>query len=254
MKDLISRFAPAVIFALVGLAAIIFGANTGQGSEFLIGGGALLLVAVVVLLNALQILTNQLSLVASAVLIIAGLGLTYMNYDSINGPIQFLKEKERRYAYVVQGLKDIREAQIAYKKVAGTYTASFDTLKTFIMSDSIPQVKKFGSVPDGLTQEEALDSGYLRLDTNLVPAMDVIYTKDYLASRFAKHPLDVANLEKVPFTEGTYNMEASTIERTGGIIVPVVEVKDGAPFDETDVMKFGSLSDPSTSGNWKEEK
>lgn len=254
MKDLISRFAPALILSIVGIGALIVGSQTGQGSEYMIGGGALLLVAIVVFLNAIQVLNNMMSTIASVVLLVAALGLAYLNFDSINRPIQFLKEKESRYTYVVQGLKDIREAQLAFKKLNGNYAPTFDSLKTFILTDSIPVVKKTGSVKDGLTMQESIDSGYLVLDTNLVPASEVIYNSEYIKSRFTNHKLDINYLDNVPFTEGMFEMEVGTVERTGGLEVPVIEVRDGSPFDETDVMKFGSLSDPSTSGNWKEEK
>jgi len=255
MKDLISRFAPAFILSIVGIGALIVGAQTGQGSEYMIGGVALLLVAIVVLLNALQILNNMLSVVASAVLVLVAVVLSYFNFDSINRPIQFLKEKEMRYAYVVQGLKDIREAQLAYKKLNGVYAPTFDSLKTFILQDSIPVVKKFGAVKDGLTMQESIDSGFLRLDTTLILAQEVIYNDDYIATRYPMHKLDVPSLDDVPFTDnGKFTLEVGTVERTGGVEVPVMLVQDGAPFDPTDVMKVGSLSDPSTSGNWKEEK
>jgi len=254
MKDLISRFAPAFILSIVGIGALIVGAQTGQGAEYMIGGGALLLVAIVVLLNALQILNNMLSVAASAVLLLVAVILSYFNFDSINRPIQFLKEKEMRYAYVVQGLKDIREAQLAYKKLNGVYAPTFDSLKTFILQDSIPVVKKFGAVKDGLTMQESIDSGFLRLDTTLILAQNVIYNDEYLASRYAMHKLNITALDEVPFTDGKFSLEVAKVERTGGVEVPVMLIQDGAPFDPNDVMKVGSLSDPSTSGNWKEEK
>lgn len=255
MKDLISRFTPVLIFTVLGLLVIIFGVNTGQGSEYMIGGGALLLIAVVVLLNALQIISNTISMVVSLVLVLVSAGLIYYNFQSINGPIQFLKEKNRRYAYVIQNLKDIREAQLAYKKKNGVFATTFDTLVTFVETDSIPLVKRSGSVPDGLTMELAIDSGYLHLDTSLVPAKEVIYTKEYMDSRYKKQPLVLDSLEYIPFGGGAkFEMEVSSIERTGGIQVPVIEVRDSNPFDPTEVMKFGSMSEPSTSGNWKEEK
>ena len=255
MKDLISRFTPVLIFTLLGLLVIVFGVNSGQGSEFMIGGGAILLIALIVLLNALQIVSNIISVVLSVLLLVASAGLIYYNFDSINGPIQFLKKKEKRYAYVIQNLKDIREAQLAFKKQNGKYAPTFDSLVQFVKTDSIPVVKRSGSVPDGLTMELAIDSGYLTLDTSLVPAMEVVYPEEYKAARYKRQPLSLDSLKYVPFGGGAeFEMEVSTIERTGGIQVPVIEVRDSKPFDPTDVMKFGSLSEPSTSGNWKEEK
>ena len=44
---------------------------------------------------------------------------SYKIYDSINGPINFNKTKNERYAQVIDRLKDIRKAQIAHKDVKG---------------------------------------------------------------------------------------------------------------------------------------
>ena len=57
---------------------------------------------------------------------------SYKIYDSINGPINFNKTKNERYAKVINRLKDIRKAQIAHKDVKGTYANNFDSLIQFI--------------------------------------------------------------------------------------------------------------------------
>ena len=47
-------------------------------------------------------------------------------YGSINGPIEFNKVKNERYLKVIDKLKDIRNAQIAYKSVNGIYSDNFE--------------------------------------------------------------------------------------------------------------------------------
>ena len=42
---------------------------------------------------------------------------------------------------LIEQLKDIRKAQNAYKDVNNKYTGSFDTLISFIKSDSMPMIK-----------------------------------------------------------------------------------------------------------------
>jgi len=63
--------------------------------------------------------------------LVAGV-LVYLIYDSINGPIKFNKLKEERYAKVIERMKDIRDAELAYKDVTGRFTGSFDELIAFI--------------------------------------------------------------------------------------------------------------------------
>lgn len=50
----------------------------------------------------------------------------------INGPVEFNKVKEERYAKVIGKLKDIQTAQLAYQSLTGKFTNSYDELIAFI--------------------------------------------------------------------------------------------------------------------------
>jgi len=56
----------------------------------------------------------------------------YQIYNSINAPIYFNEIKNERYLKVIEKLKDIRNAQIAYKSVNGVYADNFESLIKFI--------------------------------------------------------------------------------------------------------------------------
>ena len=47
--------------------------------------------------------------------------LVYAIYNSVDSPIEFNKVKNERYLKVIDRLKDIRNAQIAYKSVNGLF-------------------------------------------------------------------------------------------------------------------------------------
>lgn len=51
---------------------------------------------------------------------------------SINGPVEFNKVKEVRYTKVIEKLKDIQSAQLAYQSLNGGFTGSYDSLIQFI--------------------------------------------------------------------------------------------------------------------------
>lgn len=51
---------------------------------------------------------------------------------SINGPVEFNKVKEVRYAKVIEKLKDIQAAELAYHNLNGSFTGSYDSLVRFI--------------------------------------------------------------------------------------------------------------------------
>ena len=74
---------------------------------------------------------------AQAVLWILIVFFSYKIYDSINGPINFNKTKNERYAQVIDRLKDIRKAQIAHKDVqAFLLTTSIALLLLLILGSS----------------------------------------------------------------------------------------------------------------------
>ena len=183
------------------------------------------------------------------VLVLGSIGLVALDYKSIKDPVDFMAEKERRYEYVIQNLKDIRTAQLAFKATNGIYAPTFDTLINFVRLDSFKVVKAIGMVPDTLTEMEALELGIVSRDTTMSSVQDSIFGARYLKDYVGSFYLD--SLPYIPFGQGVvFEMETSEIER-GSVKVPVFQVVDANPFDKKQILKVGSLSDPSTSGNWE---
>ena len=146
--------------------------------------------------------------------------LGYLIWESIQNPIRFNKEKDKRYAATIQRLKDIRTAQLAYKDEYGKFTASFDTLIDFVKYDSMKLVRAEGSIPDelleqGWTEEIAVKEGIIIRDTIRIAIKDTLFGNYFVAD----------DLWKVPFTEdaqfelGTANLSVSKL------IVNVFEAK-----------------------------
>ena len=77
------------------------------------------------------------------------IGLAYIFYGSIMGPIKFAKEKSIRDNAVISRLLDIKDAQTEYhNQHGGMYTASFDTLINFVKTGKVPIIKKTGELSD----------------------------------------------------------------------------------------------------------
>lgn len=166
-------------------------------------------------------------------LTVAILVLSFFIVRGIYLPIQFNKEKKHRYSFVIERLKDIRTAQTAYKSVNGKYTPSFDTLIAFVKNGNFSLIKQIGNTEDSLA--------VIVRDTILVPVRDSIFPSSY--------PVD--SLPFVPFGEGAkFDMKAGEIEK-GKVMVKVFEVIDTAPFDPEQVLKVGSMTEPSNAGNWE---
>lgn len=249
--DLLKKLALPLIFILFSVILIYVGVSGDQNSQFLIASGVIGVIGIVALLNSLELTSKPISLGIGAVLIVLTVWVGYLDFKSIKDPIDFNNEKIRRYKHIVQRLKDLRTAQLAYKSENGVYCNSLDTLLMFVKQDSFTVVKAIGFVPDSLTEEEALEMGIISRDTFKLAVFDSIYSPRYIAAREEGVPFKFDSLRFVPFTGGTeFILQSGTIERNN-VTIPVFEIKDAKPFDKKDTMRVGSLTDPSTAGNWE---
>lgn len=190
------------------------------------------------------------------VLIIVMVVLGFFIYDSIMEPVRFQREAAHREDIVIQRLKDIREVQVAFRGRHGRFNSNIDSLIQFVNSDSLPVIRAIGSVPDNLTEAEALEQGLIQRDTIWVLAKDSLLTE-------IPYPLD--SLPYIPFSQGSrFKMDASKIER-GLVKIPVFEAI-ALPEEymkgvdnwkiyytrELEVgLRVGSLFEASIDGNWE---
>jgi hypothetical protein len=154
--------------------------------------------------------------IAQIILGIVIIVLGYFLVESIMKPIRFNREKNERYDATIERLKDIRKAQVAFKSRHDRYTGSFDTLISFLKTDSFRVVRAIGVVPDTLTEEQALEKGLIVRDTTKISVMDSLFSHTY--------PVD--SLRYVPFADtATFKMGAGTIETESTVKVKVFEAK-----------------------------
>lgn len=153
-------------------------------------------------------------------LIAAIVVLGYLLIDSIMNPIRFNNEKDRREKVIIERLKDIRTAQVAYKSKFGSYTGSFDTLINFVKTDSFPLIYKEGSLTDEMieegitTEREALKRGLIVRDTSYRPVLDSIFDPGF----------HIDSIRYVPFAEPTeFTLKADKIPTTSKVEVEVFE-------------------------------
>jgi hypothetical protein len=189
--------------------------------------------------------------------------LAYFVYNSINSEVEFQKVAKVRIAENIQKLKDLRQVQIAFKKVNNTYANNFDVLIDFLENDSMPIVKAIGETPDTLTDVQALELGIISRDTAYILAKETVFDNVYLNSRNKKFPLELAALTQVPHSDENYNINAGIVEK-GKVLVQVFEISAtyGAVFTGLDaknksyeldgLLKVGSMDEASLNGNWGE--
>ena len=270
LLDLLVNVAYAIIIITL-LIAVFFGVLkilVGAGNMFGAGG---LKKSAVDLSDKITVglITNikKLRIPITVILLILIVGFTVVDYNSIAKPIAFNKEKAKRYAKVINRLKDIRTAQVAYKERFKEFAGDFDKLINFVKFDSLLLVRNMGSynedtmteaqaieygiilrvLPDTLTAEKAVDMGFVVRDTIKVAVLDSIFPDNY--------PID--SIKYVPFTSQVeFKLGAGTIitgdTATGGVKVKVFEAVDMAPFDKYDTLKVGSLTEANNNaGNWE---
>ncbi|MFN3556405.1 MAG: hypothetical protein ACK4VN_10610 [Bacteroidales bacterium] len=191
--------------------------------------------------------------IALAIVIVV---LVYFIYDSIMEPVRFNQEVARREAMIIQRLKDIRTVQQAHRSRFGVFNSDLDSLVRFVKLDSLAVIRAIGSVPDTLTEAEAIKRGIVQRDTLWVRAVDSLL-------RQSRYPID--SLPYVPFTGGKrFVMDAGKIER-GLTQLPVFQayalpqdfLRDLDRWrvyytrDFEAGLRVGSMFESSIDGNWE---
>jgi len=189
--------------------------------------------------------------------------LAYFVFNSIDSEIEFQEVAKVRITENVQKLKDLRQVQIAYKKVNHTYANNFESLLDFLENDSMPIVKAIGETPDSLTDAQALELGIISRDTTYVLAKETVFDEAYLSSRNEKYPLNLTTLTNVPHSKELYSVDAGRVEK-GKVTVQVFEISttyatvftaldaENKSYELDNLLKVGSMDEASLNGNWGE--
>jgi len=204
-------------------------------------------------------------LVLQIVLWIAIVVLVYLNYKSIYGPVEFNKEKEKRYAQVIQKMDKIRKAQLAHRDVTGKFTSTFDSLTKFIDTAEFTLTQR--------RDTSYLDKEYLKtygvdkmVEDVVIDTLGTVKVKDSLFKNY-----DYSKLEIVPTTENDkFEMDAGYVSVNNNK-VPVFETKvnKSVILEGLDpeliiqekqtisvdgvngaYIRVGSMDEVDTSGNW----
>ena len=194
--------------------------------------------------------------------IIAFLG--YQTFMSVYGEIKFNELKVKRYAVVIEKLKDIRDAELAYKQVNGKFTGDFDALVKFIdtgkytivqRKDSsivdVEMTKKFGGV--------TMMKDIVVIDTlGYVPVKDSLFGADQryktmmnvpVGKPGAKFDLQAGMLDNIPVFEASVDKSIILDGEDTNLIAKEKQVVsvDGVNGPK---LSVGSMSEVKTNGNW----
>ena len=210
-------------------------------------------------------LTEKNRKIITYVLYFLSIILVFQIYNSIDAPIEFNKVKNERYQKVIERLKDIRNAKVAFKSVNGIYSDNFDSLVNFIETGQFTIIEK-------------RDSSYMQYDRvyriDMLREVIVVDTLGFVSVKDSlfKNDNRYKDLALVPIDgiDEKFSIKADIIDKNG-YNVPVFEVKvskDVILFDQNKdllmqeketvsvdgvngpALVLGSLEDVSTNGNW----
>ncbi|ARV13388.1 hypothetical protein BTO09_14025 [Gilvibacter sp. SZ-19] len=195
--------------------------------------------------------------------------LGYLLFKSIYGPIQFNQVKEKRYAKVIDNLKDIRSAQLAHQEVTGVFAKDFDALVAFVDTAEFAITQRRDTIYDDVEKNKAfgITEGYFIEET----LIDTIGYKSVRDSLF-KDSDRYKTMMNIPITgvDAKFEMDAGMIE-SGDFKLPVFEAKvaknvilsDQDPdllAQENQIVSVedingshiivGSMTEVNTNGNW----
>ncbi len=193
-------------------------------------------------------------LIINAVLIGVVALLAWSLWTSIQAPIQFKEQLDKRKIAVIDKLMKNREAQELYREITGEYARSYDTLKDVLTNGEFKIVSVFGD-PDDPNNPTPIT-----YDTTRIPAKDSVLKKLELAS------LD--GIDVIPYGNGAkFNIWADTVtyQRTKVFVCEVGTVynkfmgefadpkykKYDNRYEPDATIKFGDKSKPTLAGNWE---
>jgi len=200
------------------------------------------------------------------VLWIACIGLGFLIYKSVMGPIEFKKTKEERFGKVISVMKDIGKSQEAYKSVNGKFAEDFNSLISFIDTANYTITQQRDSSFMEFNKGYGID---MLKEVKIIDTLGVVSVKDSLFKKDNRYK----TMMNVPFAKNgeKFTMKANIVEKTGGYMAPVFELKvkkDVVLFDQPkDLVEkendeqsveeingkeiiVGSLTEVSTNGNW----
>lgn len=204
-------------------------------------------------------------LILICALSIAAVVMCYFCVTSVTTPIKFENTRAEREVTVIKHLVDLRTAEVEYHHQKGVFTASYDTLLTFLKTAPKKEVMKEGSLTDkqleaGMTENKAVkilnEAKKKALKKNQFENEDALYAyvwendKDVINNGLAGFRRDtielnmlqslyqgrydentISQIVEIPFSDGKqFEIEVNNDYKTSqGIRVPLFEAR--APYE-----------------------
>lgn len=156
------------------------------------------------------------------ILALAIIGLSFYIYKLIATPIKFENEQKVREVAVIERIKDIRTAERQFKSKYQRFTASFDTLINFVLTETMEGERKIVDEDDSVAMAQLKRLKKKNIETFTFSVKDSLFK--HLSEK------DVRDLRYIPFTDNQteFILEAGIINTESKIVIPTVECR--APY------------------------
>lgn len=195
--------------------------------------------------------------------------LGFKLYQSIRGPIEFNKVKNVRYTEVIKNLKDIRNAELAFQEITGSFTGNFDSLVQFIDTAQFAIVQRRDTSYADVVKNKAfgLKEGYF-IEKVIIDTLGFTPVKDSLFKGTERYKM----MMKIPIegVDGNFELKAGKLEKNNAVysvfearvakdVILADQNKDLLDQEKQVVsvdgvngpyIKVGAMDDVNTSGNW----
>ncbi|MGM5470434.1 hypothetical protein ACS386_09160 [Flavobacteriaceae bacterium LMO-SS05] len=191
--------------------------------------------------------------------------LGYATFMSVYGEIQFNQLKNKRYAVVIEKLKDIRDAELAHRQVTGKFTDNFDNLVKFVDTAKYTITQRRDSTVKDVeaTKRFTVDMfksivivdtlGYVSVKDSLFGAdpryKTMMNLPEGAGEPGAKFELKAGMLDNIPVFEASVSKSVILYDQDKNLVNKESQVisVDGV---NGPTLKVGSMDEIKTIGNW----
>ena len=190
--------------------------------------------------------------------------LGYITFMSVYREIQFNQLKDKRYAVVIERLKDVRDTQIVYEEVNNEYAKDFESLIKFVDTAMVPITQR----RDTLVLDEERTRAFGGVETFktivLTDTLSYYSVKDSLFNGLdryknlmnvgvgkpgAKFKLEAGKIENIPVFEASVDKEVILYDQAQYLIEKEKQVVSVDAVNGP-TLKVGSMEEVNTNGNW----
>lgn len=240
-----------LLLLLGGGTLMLTAMSQGQPMPVVLGTAMMTLVGALMLLFQFGIISRKVGTIVGLVAGVAAVYVGYLDYRAVASELELAKARKENNTQVIQALKDVRAAQIAFEQAHNEYSADVSELREFVRNGEMPVVRAIGQKPDTLSEEEAIELGIIVRDTFTVAVLDTLFLNYANATEDRAFKFDIDRFGISPGSDKPFIMRKGKVN-AGGRDMPVFLVKDPKPFPGSDTLMVGSLDRPSTAGTWSE--